>query len=160
MYVTLVRIYSIQYIIMWCLALMENQWWDKPTTTETIQKQFPNWHMEGLCDWFWLLLDFNTVHCELIDSQTSSCGLSTNCQMSPCRFFLSPSHLLFCHLSSALVLSPMWGELIHWIRLDTLDKWADDFPQMHPLCNRSRQDVMQCIHIPPLQSNPHSLEYK
>lgn len=61
-------------------------------------KQFPNWHMEGLCDWFWLLVDFNTVHCELIDSQTSSCGLSTNCQMSPCLlfpslsfFFLSPS---------------------------------------------------------------------
>ena len=92
MYATLVGICSIQYIIMWCLALMENQWRDKPTTAATIQKQFPNWHMEGLCDWFWLLLDFNTVRCQLIDSQTSSCGLSTNCQMSPCLLFLL-SHL-------------------------------------------------------------------
>lgn len=88
-------IYSVQYIIMWCLALMENQWKDKPATAETILKQFLNWHMEGLCDWFWLLLDFNTIHWELIDCQTSSCGLSTNCQVSP-RLLL----LLSCRFSA------------------------------------------------------------
>lgn len=131
-------IYAVQYIIMWCSTLMENQWQDKTATAETILKQFLNWHMEGLCDWFWLLLDFNTIHCKLIDCQTPSCGLSTNCQVSPCLLFLltHPFSLFPCPFI-AICLSPCWGEWISWITPDIIDKQAEDFPTMHPCCNRS-----------------------
>ena len=170
MYATLVGIYSIQYIIMWCLALMENQWRDKPATAETIQKQFPDWHMEGLCDWFWLLLDFNTVHCELIDSQTSSCGLSANCQTSPCLLFL-PSHLFLPHLFSHpfSVKSRENG----YVELDTLDKWADNFPanassvidhskmwdsllRSH-LCRVTPTAVVQILHVPSISWKSYTI---
>lgn len=143
MYATLVGICSVQYIIMWCSALMENQWQNKPATAETIQKQFPNWHMEGLCDWFWLLLDFNTILCELIDSQPSSCGLSTNCQMSPCLLFLL-SHL-FC-----LVLLQIEVRMLNEIR-----RVRQMNRLFHPLCNRSQRDVIQFTQIPTLHRNPH-----
>lgn len=131
---------------------MENQWWDKPATAETIQKQFPNWHMEGLCDWFWLLLDFNTVHCELIDSQTSFLRFIyklPNESLSPFSSLSSyPSPSFLWPLFSAQ------SRESGYVELDMLDKWADDFPQIHPLCNRSQRDVTQFIQIPPLQSNP------
>lgn len=131
MYGAFIGIYSIQYIIMWCLALMENQWWDKPATAETIQKQFPNWHVEGLCDWFWLLLDFNTVHVELIDSQTSSCGLSTNWQMSPCLRFLRLHFFFFCFCLGR-------NRESECAVFEIFDKWEDDFKPMLPLCNQSQ----------------------
>lgn len=157
MYATLVGIYSVQYIIMWCLALMENQWRDKPATTETIQKQFLNWHMEGLCDWFWLLLDFNTVRCELIDSQTSSCGLSTNCQMSPCLLFLL-SHLFPSRFFSPSLLHSSWqGEWMCCIRLDMLDKWADEVSTNTSSLWSITGDIIQFTHISPLQGNPCAL---
>lgn len=151
-------IYSVQYIIMWCLALMENQWGDKPATAETILKQFLNWHMEGLCDWFWLLLDFNPIHCELIDCQTPSCGLSTNCQVSPCLLFLlshpfSPVIVFFFSLV-AICLSSCLGEFISWITPDIIiDKRAEEVPPMHPCCNRSCRTQFTFFHISSLQNN-------
>lgn len=149
MYATLVRIYSVQYIVMWCLALMENQWRDKPTTAETIQKQFPNWHMEGLCDWFWLLLDFNTVHCELIDSQTSSRGLSTNCQMSPCLLFLLshffPPFSIFLRPFSSAHCRESGSVKLDWTKMQrTIHK--------HILFVIDSEINTVCS---PLQSNPH-----
>lgn len=156
MYATLGGIYSIQYIIMWCLVLMENQWRDKPATAETIQKQFLNWHMEGLCDWFWLPLDFNTIHCGLIDSQTSSCGLSANCQMSPCHLLLL-SLIFSFHLLSLFSGPLRHRERMCCVRLGMLDKWLDDFPQIHAHCNQSVWDVLQFIHISTPQSNPRAL---
>lgn len=75
---------------------MENRWWDKPVTAETVPKLSPNWHVEDPCDWFWLLLDFNIIQQEFIDSRTSACGLSVNCQMRPCLLSL-PTHLFTLH---------------------------------------------------------------
>lgn len=95
---------------------MENQWWDKPATAETIPKLSPNWHAEHPRDWFWLLLDFNIIHQELIDSQTSACGLSVNCQVRPCLLFL-PAHLFTLHLPlPSLFSQTVWPRGIGWVR--------------------------------------------
>lgn len=117
---------------------MENQWRDKPVTAETIPKLSSNWYVEHPCDWFWLLLDFNIIHQELIDSQRSACGLSVNCQVRPCLLFL-PTHLFTLHLplpyfpSHRQTVWPRgigWGRWIcRWISTNTASavdrKWLD-----------------------------------
>ena len=98
-------------------------------------KAISNWHTEGLCDWFRLLLDFNTVRRELIDSQRRSCGLSTNCQMGPSSFFFHPpssfslSRLFsFSIFTSCLLVSGLTCRgRIRWINRATLDNGKMSF---------------------------------
>lgn len=80
MYGVLTSSCLLQYIIMRCMLLMENQWRDKPVTFESTQTQFTHWHVEGVCDWFWLLEGFNIVFRALIDSHSPYSTLSIKAQ--------------------------------------------------------------------------------
>lgn len=109
----------LQYILMHCWALMENQWRDKPATSESTQTQFSHWRVEGVRDWFNTREDFNIVFRELIDSHTTTPELSAKAHcLAKGLIFPSPPLPLFIPTSlplSILLRLLNWARPLAWI---------------------------------------------